>query len=530
MVNLSASLINPTHILCRLPILKRFLCPLIGSSSSLVRTPIGAASGTLDPSGVNRFTVQYATAHRWQESQVATTWNLAVGALNETDLPLACPQPDVDPSTYTENCLSMILYVPPSLPDRAPTFLWIHGGSFIVGSATDAGLDGSKLAIATKSIVAVIQYRLGALGFMVPNGNTNLAIKDVIASMQFLRLVLPSFGGDASKITLAGQSSGANMIRALLAVPSASSLFTSAILHSDPMNYGFLSTTAQGKLQATYNDLISCSSTNTTCWDSLSIDTILSAQTTLYNTAASIDPSAGPAQPIRPVNDDSLIGTSFNSAPSFQKTEKPIIVSTVLNEAGPAIYGQFTAPLSEDAFQPICEASLGSSRTSTILASPFYKAQFLANGSVDARTQLQSLGTDQVWKCAAWTFVRNWVQSSSTAYVGLYTVGASYPSNNGIPFCAQSESVCHQDDIRIVFGTVDSPTTQQSALISEVQKRYRAFLYTGSPNIPGLPIWPQANSSFINAYNFGGRGEIPIGACQTDFWGQTVPYDYQVYA
>ena len=41
--------------------------------------------------------------------------------------------------------------------------LRIHGGSFIIGSATDPGLDGSKLAIATNSIVAVTQYRLGAV-------------------------------------------------------------------------------------------------------------------------------------------------------------------------------------------------------------------------------------------------------------------------------------------------------------------------------------------------------------------------------
>lgn len=70
---------------------------------------------------------------------------------------------------------------------------------------------------------------------MAPNGATNLALKDVVTSLQFLHTVLPAFGGSPSKITLAGQSSGANMIRALLAAPSASALFRSAILQSDPM-------------------------------------------------------------------------------------------------------------------------------------------------------------------------------------------------------------------------------------------------------------------------------------------------------
>ncbi len=57
----------------------------------------------------------------------------------------------------------MILYVPASLPADAPTFMWIHGGSFTSGSATGPGLDGSNLAAATQSVVAVIQYRLGAV-------------------------------------------------------------------------------------------------------------------------------------------------------------------------------------------------------------------------------------------------------------------------------------------------------------------------------------------------------------------------------
>ena len=70
---------------------------------------------------------------------------------------------------------------------------------------------------------------------MAPNGQTNLAVKDLVTSLQFLKKIIPSFGGSTSKITLAGQSSGATMIRTLLAVPSASSLFRSAILQSDPM-------------------------------------------------------------------------------------------------------------------------------------------------------------------------------------------------------------------------------------------------------------------------------------------------------
>lgn len=72
-------------------------------------------------------------------------------------------------------------------------------------------------------------------GFMAPNGQTNLAVGDVINALKVLKAGVPFIGGSSSKITISGQSSGATMVRALLATPSASPLFTSAILQSDPM-------------------------------------------------------------------------------------------------------------------------------------------------------------------------------------------------------------------------------------------------------------------------------------------------------
>jgi carboxylesterase type B len=70
---------------------------------------------------------------------------------------------------------------------------------------------------------------------MAPDGTTNLAVKDLVNALQFLKTVLPAFGGGPEKVTIAGQSSGATLVRSLLAVPSASSLFRYAIIQSDPM-------------------------------------------------------------------------------------------------------------------------------------------------------------------------------------------------------------------------------------------------------------------------------------------------------
>jgi len=67
---------DPKKILCQLPILKKFLCPLSGSSATNRPTPLGTARGTVDPSGTYRFPVKYASAPRWGPSTLVTTWDL----------------------------------------------------------------------------------------------------------------------------------------------------------------------------------------------------------------------------------------------------------------------------------------------------------------------------------------------------------------------------------------------------------------------------------------------------------------------
>jgi len=154
-----------------------------------------------------------------------------------------CPQPYTDASNYSEDCLYFVAYVPlnatpVSYSGGAPVLVWIHGGSYYFGSASDPVLDGSKLAQATGSVVVVVQYRLGVLGYLPPaslSANKNLGVQDVIAALTYIQNMIGGVGGDRSTVVLAGQSSGANLIRNLLATPSASNLFKRAILESDPM-------------------------------------------------------------------------------------------------------------------------------------------------------------------------------------------------------------------------------------------------------------------------------------------------------
>ena len=154
---------------------------------------------------------------------------------------------------------------------------------------------------------------------------------------------------------------------------------------------------------------------------------------------------------MRPVHDGVLITSTLDSTTPFPRVSKPLMISSVRNEAGPTIYSQFTSVLDTATYDVAVNQTFGAPRMGTILAFPSYRVPVLNDGQPsDARVQLEVLGTDYIWRCSAWTFARNWVGNGGNAYVGLYVLGATYPSNEAISFCTEPGSVCHQDDIMIV--------------------------------------------------------------------------------
>jgi hypothetical protein len=76
---------------------------------------------------------------------------------------------------------------------------------------------------------------------------------------------------------------------------------------------------------------------------------------------------------------------------------------------------------------------------------------------------------------------------------------------------------------------VASPTSAQSALTTEIQKRYKAFLANGNPNVAGVATWTPATATNVHPILLGGSGEATVGACDPNFWGSSVQYDYQFY-
>lgn len=352
------------------------------------------------------------------------------------------------------------------------------------------------------------------------SGNSNLGAKDIVNALQFLKKVSASFGGNQD-ITLAGQSSGGTLIRALLAAPSAEPLFKQAWLHSDPIAYGFNMPSAQTNLQNAFYGNLSCAATDLSCQQSAPLDDILNVQWQIYNACATIDPSTTGDQPIRVVHDDQFITTTLTGT-SFPGTLKPLVLTTTNKDAGPAIYGNIPVPLPAAVWSQALSVTFSPEDIEVIDNSGYYPVP-----EDDIRPQMVNLGTDQIWRCPAWTLARTWASRGGTVYTGEFEVGSVYADSSSLTFCT-STNVCHEGDIEVVFGTISSPSPSQNAIIRETQTRYSSFTRTSDPNAPGFSNWSKVSSKLV-ALQLGGSGYVSTGACDVGFFGEEVKYIYQTF-
>lgn len=128
----------------------------------------------------------------------------------------ACYQDLHGSMAQSEACLTLNVFRPSgvSASQKLPILIYLHGGSFVVGSARS--FDGATfVAKSTQPLMVVTaQYRLGALGnipskLMQEEGLLNLGLRDQRQMLEFMQKYATSFGGDDGRVTLAGLSAGA---------------------------------------------------------------------------------------------------------------------------------------------------------------------------------------------------------------------------------------------------------------------------------------------------------------------------------
>jgi acetyl esterase len=119
--------------------------------------------------------------------------------------PLRSVEPRTIPGPAGE--IPVVVYTPESGPDDGPlpVLLFLHGGGFFLGSPHSHGPVARELAARSGRLVVSVDYRL------TPEHEFPAAVDDCYAALLWVAEHAPEFGGDASRLAVAGDSAGGNL-------------------------------------------------------------------------------------------------------------------------------------------------------------------------------------------------------------------------------------------------------------------------------------------------------------------------------
>ena len=142
----------------------------------------------------------------------------------------------------SEDCLSLNVWTPGVKDNgRRAVLVSFHGGGWATGSANGPMYDGGQLALLGDVVVVTVNHRLASFGYThLASAGAPEAFKhagvcgvmDMVASLEWVRDNIASFGGDPSRVMIFGQSGGGSKTSTLLATPAAKGLFHRAAVQS----------------------------------------------------------------------------------------------------------------------------------------------------------------------------------------------------------------------------------------------------------------------------------------------------------
>jgi para-nitrobenzyl esterase len=141
-----------------------------------------------------------------------------------------------------EDCLVLNVWTPALDQEARPVMVWLHGGGFAVGSGSEPGYDGTRLAKRGDVVVVTINHRLNVFGHLYLGEiagsefqeSGNVGMLDIVEALKWVRDNIENFGGDPHRVTIFGESGGAGKVSVICGLPAAKGLFHRAIMQSGP--------------------------------------------------------------------------------------------------------------------------------------------------------------------------------------------------------------------------------------------------------------------------------------------------------
>ena len=179
---------------------------------------------------------------RWKAPVGVTPDDGVYEAYNYGKAPIQEPG---DPATEygtSEDCLYLNVWRADEAAAKKPVIVWIYGGAFDVGGATDPMYDCTNFLKENPDVIVVtINYRINVLGFFhlshLPDGKDypdaqNLGLLDQLMALKWVHENIAGFGGDPDNVTIWGESAGAGSCTLLPLIKGSQQYFKRVIAQS----------------------------------------------------------------------------------------------------------------------------------------------------------------------------------------------------------------------------------------------------------------------------------------------------------
>ena len=382
----------------------------------------------------------------------------------------------------SEDCLYLNVWTP-NIDDDAglPVMVYIHGGSNDSGWAYEPDYHGHVLAEHGVVLVS-IAYRLGVFGFFAHpeiegDAQANFGLWDQVAALEWIQENIARFGGDPDRVTIFGESAGAQDALALMTSPVTDELFHGAILQS---NAGF----GLGRRTAA----------------SLEIERRRGVETAEQFGFE----GAGALAKLKAVPADELLQTSSEAFPSYYHA--PAVDGTIVDapiwetiENGGLGDRPFIIGNNGDEWYDLIPANADQAALDRAFIAATYINTEEARAHVaeekDFRRAIDRVSTANGMTCPtqymAARYDNGWVYHFTRIREGKG---------------GEKMRAYHGAELPYTFGTHPSwmPTTDvDRALTERILGYWTAFATTGNPNAAGLPEWPTFASTGKKVMEFG---------------------------
>lgn len=452
-----------------------------------VRVTGGRVGGVVQDGVVTYKAIPYAAppvgALRWRPPAPVRPWS---GVRKPAAFAAKCVQPWREVPGYpdepkSEDCLYLNVWAPAERQGRLPVLVYLHGGGFVNASGTAPIYWGDELA-KEGLIVVNPNFRLNVFGFLAHpelsaesanHVSGNYGLLDQIAVLRWIKANIAAFGGDPSRVTIYGQSAGAQAISLLMTSPLAQGLFAAGIGESNAQ----LAPTGSedGMKTLAEAEKAGLAFARKVGANSLADLRALPAETLLQ------------AAPGRTGGYPNVDGWVLPEDPALayahgRQMKIPLILGW---NAGEGYRG--VTPTTPQAFDAALDKTFGPRADRARRLYPSDPAQLEASQNALAR--------DSYYGWGVWTWARQ--QVKATPKVFAYYFEHEAPKPWATDYARMFGRAAHGFELNYVTGHLDQRadlvawTPADYALQRTMMGYWANFARTGDPNGPGLPAWPR---------------------------------------